>query len=107
MLQGILANGEEIVVKKLSKASTQRFEEFKNKVTLTAKLQHVNLVRVFGFCIEKCDRIITLVFRLYCLSINCSCKVPNVVTNLANWSRSSVEGRGASATSTATIVGAI
>jgi hypothetical protein len=36
-----------------------------------------------------------------------SCKVPNVVTNLANCTRGLVEGRGASATSTATIVGAV
>ncbi|XP_044488844.1 uncharacterized protein LOC123213475 isoform X2 [Mangifera indica] len=56
--KGILPNGEVIAAKKLSKTSTQGFEEFKNEVMLTAKLQHVNLVRVLGFCIDKKEQIL-------------------------------------------------
>ncbi|XP_044490018.1 cysteine-rich receptor-like protein kinase 25 [Mangifera indica] len=56
--KGILPNGEVIAAKKLSKTSTQGFEEFKNEVMLTAKLQHVNLVRVLGFCLDNEEQIL-------------------------------------------------
>ncbi|ESR37606.1 hypothetical protein CICLE_v10030238mg, partial [Citrus x clementina] len=56
--KGVLPCGEVIAVKKLSKTSTQGFEEFKNEVMLTAKLQHVNLIRVLGFCIDNEERML-------------------------------------------------
>nr|CAB3495068.1 unnamed protein product [Digitaria exilis] len=60
--KGVLPDGDEIAVKRMSKSSSQGVEELKNELAVVAKLKHKNLVSLVGVCLEQQERLLVYEF---------------------------------------------
>jgi serine/threonine protein kinase len=62
-LQGTLGNGEAVAVKKLNLGISDRAQsQFVAEVKFITSVQHRNLIRLHGYCVDSADRILVYEF---------------------------------------------
>lgn len=61
-MQGVLRDGTQAAIKSLSVESKQGTHEFMTEIAMISNIQHPNLVKLIGFCIEGNHRILVYEF---------------------------------------------
>ncbi|PKA52384.1 Cysteine-rich receptor-like protein kinase 26 [Apostasia shenzhenica] len=56
--KGVLTDGRQIVVKRLSNTSCRGLDELRNEAALVAQLQHKNLVKLHGCCMQENEKLL-------------------------------------------------
>ncbi|XP_024518125.1 cold-responsive protein kinase 1-like [Selaginella moellendorffii] len=62
VFKGVLKDGSEVAVKQLDLHSKQGQREFVNELSIITSIQHKNLAKLRGYCLDRDDRILVYEF---------------------------------------------